>query len=577
MGLRSPQDMQKVELRPEATSRLQAGGAPQISKEFVGALEQAATDREKERERLRIKRTSLIKDALDNDADTEIIRATATVANSEGANALDSARKQREVLKKALENRFSKLSPEYQAEFAGTVDSHLAKYDQTVIPHTYRESKKLEDTIKKERIVNDRNDAILMSGDIETFDKVGLNKVYSKATEYAQLKYGQDLEADVPNMPGVKVKELVQTTAKAAVSETISGAAQEQAMSGNIQGAKALMEKFDLEMSSGDKAKALKVISRQQNRNDNGQAMTLVEEALKAHPDDLAMQEQYIRGSAGTDIKLYKSALEVARFRNTINQKQKTQQEKKALADVNTAIIDGKFDVQMINDLAPEKQAATLRFATEWNQKKFIPTNDKTFKELDDMILNSPSDYAEEDLMSYRSQLNDRDFRSLKMAQDRIRSEYRSQEKRIASNPDKIIAGIRKEYIQNKGLEGSEGEIYKISREFVEEELARNPKITPAELRKKYAASLYERGVKKEKNPAYNWFSPIKNALPLLGETPEKIDVPAESIIAPEKKPAVHPDNIKKLKKMRPDLSESQILEYLNKKKQEGIDISIPI
>lgn len=573
MGLRSPQDMPKVELRPEATSRLQAGGAPQISKEFIGELEQATTAREQ----MRVKRASLVKDAFDNDADTERVRATAVVANEEGTNALESARKQRETLKKALENRFSKLSPEYQSALGGSVDSHLAKYDQTVIPHTYRESKKLEDTIKKERIVNDRNDAILMSGDIETFNSVGLNKVYNKAAEYARLKYGQDLESEVPNMPGVKVKELVETTAQAAVSETISGAAQEQAMSGNLQGAKALMERFDAEMLPGDKAKAIKIINKQQNSNDNGQAMTIADEAAKAHPDDLVMQEKYIRGSVDST-KMYKSALEVARYRNTINQKQKTQQEKKALADVNGSIIDGKFDIRMINTLAPEKQASALRFATDWNQKKFIPTDDKTFKELDDMILNSPSDYAEEDLMSYRDKLNDKEFRSLKMAQDRIRSEYRSQEKRMASSPDKFIAGIRKEYIQNKGLEGSEGEIYKISREFVEEELARNPKISPAELRKKYAAALYERGTKVEKNPEYNrFFSPIKNALPFFGETPEEIETITPSIIEAEKKAAVHPDNIKKLKKMRPDLSESQILEYLNRKKQEGLDISIPI
>jgi hypothetical protein len=573
MGLRSPQDMPKVELRPEATSRLQAGGAPQISKEFIGELSQAAV----EREQMRAKRASLIKDAFDNDADTEIVKSTAIVANEEGANALEATRKQREVLKKSLESRFSKLSPEYQERLSGSVDAHLAKYDQTTIPHAYKESKKLEDSIKKQRIVNDRNDAILISGNIDAFEKVGLSKVYAKATEYAQLKYGQDLEADVPGMPGVKVKEIVETTARAAVSETISGAAQEQAMTGNIPGAKAIMERFDLNLDPADKAKAIKVLNKAQNSIDNDQALMIADEAAKAHPDDIAMQEQYIRGSVDST-KLYKSALEVAKYRSTISQKQKQQQEKKAQADVNSSIMDGSFDVGMIKSLAPEKQAQALKFATDWNQKKFIPTDDKTFKELDDMILNSPSDYAEEDLMSYRDKLNDREFRSLKMAQDRIRSEYRSQEKRIASNPDKIISGIRKEYIQNKGLEGSEGEVYKMSREFVEEELARNPKVSPAELRKKYAAALYERGLKKEKNPEYNRFlSPVKNALPFFSETPEEVDVLQSSIIAPEKKPIIHPSYVQKLKKQRPDLSESQILEYLNIKQKEGMDLSIPV
>jgi hypothetical protein len=562
--------MPKVELRQEASSRLQAGGAPEIGKEFVGTLDRAINAREQ----LRVKRQSLAKDAFDNAADTERVKATSIVATEEGTNALEAARKQREILRKSLETQLSKLSPEYQDYLKPELDQHIAKYDQTVIPHTYRESKKLEDNIKKERIVHNRNDAILMSQDADSFDSVGLNRVFNKTVEYAQLKYGQDLEAEVPGMPGVKVKEIIHQTAQTAVSDTIVGAIEQQASVGNIQKAKELGDRFVNELMPADRIKAIKAIEKSQNSLDNDIALSIANEAERVSPDNLGAQERYIRANVGST-KLYKQALDVARYRSTIREKDKKKQDEKVQADINASIMDGTFNPSQVKGLAPDKQSKVLKFATDWNQKKFIKTDDKVFKELDDMILDDPRSYSELNLMAYRDTLNDREFRSLKMAQDRIRSEGRSEQRRISMAPDKIIYGIRKEFIANKGLYGEEAAIYKMSREFIEEELERNPKITPAELRKKYAAALYDRGVKKEKNPDFGVLAKIKNKLnlPFTSITPEEIEKVQPTLI--EEAP-IHPSHINYLKKQRPELSEAAIMEYLNGKKKEGLDLSTP-
>lgn len=573
MAIKSPQEAGLVDLRATPGMRLQQEKAPQLNPNVVKSFESALDRRQKMQE----KAIDIADQSFDNDADTALVRSVSTVVTQEGTNAIEQAKKQRDVFRKEIESKISKLSPELQGYFSSKVDKYLAKYDQTVIPHQYREAKKLEETIRKERIAYDRNDAITASGNLDAFNQ-GLNTVYARVVAYAKDKYGDNPEAEVPGMEGTKVKEIIDLTAKNTVSQTILGAIQQQAATGSLGKAVELGNRFNVKMTPEDRVKAAKAIEKAQASSENDFALQMATKAEQMHPENMEEQETFIR-SISPSTKMYKQTMEVLRFNNTIREKAKKQREDKALADVNQNIMSGKFSPEMVKGLSPSKQAEVLRFATNYNQGKFTQTDEKTFNTLDDMIRDNPDAFASEvNLMTYRDKLNDREFRTLKMAQDRIRGEERGQQRRLAANPDRIVSRIFTEVIDNKQLWGKEAEVKQKSREFLEMTLEANPKITPTELRKVYSKFMYDELVKMEPNPEYNKFwSPIKNVLPFTSETPEEIPT-LQSPTSPIEAPSVqiHPSHISVMKSRFPSATENEIMEYLKGLQRKGIRVDLP-
>ena len=405
MGLRSPQEMQKVSIRPEEATRFSGTVAPKLDKTFLDAWE-AANKKKYE------KQVEDFKTMEENFGDEEVIRANAELAQIEGLNTIKKSAEIRDRVKRSFEKRKQNLPEQFHDIADQVYAKKMVRFDKFAIPHTLGSIKKTVDEEDNKFIANKIDEAAEESGNLYEFENVSLPELQYGLQTKAARKFG--------NSP-----ELIKSSVEMGLSKAIAKAVEQQSIVGRPDKANELFDKFDYMLTASDRVKVVKLLKKGAEDNETHMAKSLAEKA--AELEDPREQEEFLRG-ATTTAEGYTKAKGILNSINTARTKSDTLNDTKAInaifkdadnglpLDPNklNAIKDGMKKNKLIdtfnkngglaNRVTDQKVRALLFRQLTSDSEGFKNTNLEEYK-----IALSPADYK--DLETRQLALKERDIK----------------------------------------------------------------------------------------------------------------------------------------------------------------------
>jgi len=567
MGLRSPQEMNIVKATPAETTRFQNIQPANISTEFIDTLsndikvdEAARLEREKQK-------FNLAKASFQNVGDDLRVQAQARTANATGLNAAKEGKTQAEWLKKSLEDKFDKVPEVYKPYLKGEVDNTMSKFQGFAVPHSYSQAKQVEDATFKTRIKNDINGLIESSGDIERFAGEGLAGLEYQARQNATRRYGAE------------ATDLVNTEVEMVKSEAVRRSIEQQVAVDRFDLAGEYIDRFNEELTPGDRMKAIKAITDGQKKKGTLDASTLADQAYTQAGEDLNLAYNFINKSAKNDQEK-KQALAFVSQRALLQAKQKDKNDDNIIAKLNTKVRSGEaVRPQDMEGLSEDKKQAWvdrlnknrggLNVVTDWN------LFNKTSERIDKAV--SIAEVKDINLESLADRISPSQMVVLERKKNRLQKAENDEIVAAQQSTSKEISDIVKSIAIQKGIptRGKEwGQLNVLADTRYTQLQVENPRATRQEMRQKITAELL-RNAQVEQDTSiklpftdYTVWERKKNIVNPNFD-PAQPSMPAQS-------QRVHPSVRGLLKKTNPSWSESDINRAIQELIIKGKDVSRP-
>lgn len=561
MGLRSPQEMQLVRTRPEGSQRFQAGQAPQISGKFLDTIQRSNEAQEKERLRREQENKDFLKVKYQNEAEEVVNHAKSAVALTQGSDTLSEVTKQRDFIRRGIDERLAKIPAKYQQEFATLTQQFVNKFDRTALPYQVSQIQSMRKQAYDDRLANETNEAIEGSGDSLWFTEFAMPRVEDRARQIALMKYGQDLGAEVT--PGVTVGDMVDTYAQNARSAVVLGAIRQQAAAGSVSKALETLQMHTEGMTEGDRLKAFKTIDAATENGNTRFASELLTQGLQFNSEDALAREEFYRQNAPND-KVFRQVTLMDRSRLALVDRQEQEQLKKLTASINDKVTKGQAPTtEELLQVPGDKRAKVLNDIATLAAGTPVPTNWATYDTWANLLERDPEKFADTFSKSaLRGDLNEKELNTLSRAQSRIVDSRRVEAKRLRNaKPDNVVGDITRQFQLQRDIYDPQqiGTLRNAVQERYEDLLEAEPNISREDLRKRIKKDIYQYGLQEIDVPGRFWGT--NKAL----KVPETLD------------PVPHPDVIEYWKKKRPGITEEQLKQAAKAAVGAGVDITRPL
>ena len=506
MGLRTPQQLQKTQVAKTPTVRDNGSGAVQVSEAPINTISQALDQEYKTNlsalEKARKEQDALVKDQIQNALDASVIEAKAITANAKGSNAIAQSQQQRDNIKKNASSIISKYPAEYQRKYGGLTDEAINKYNAFAIPHEYGEINKLKETTLDERINNEMDSLVGSATDPAQFDEKMIGLIQT-ASRKAGMVYGSSPDVEV--LPGISAREASESFVNQTVSKAYTRVIEQQSAANNWKVAQKFLDENGSKISEADKVKAMKLIDTAKNNNETDQSRVLMNMANEAYPEDLVAQEQFLRANSPSD-KIYKESTQMMSARNSIEQKQKKDNEEKIIGDAYD-LVDKGGDVtnQVLLKVPAEKRSQLLTYIKKKNDGEMIKTVPAEFNEAMKKFENNPFEANKMNLSALKPYISAEDMKTLQRKKESISNAITGNKIKGGLADDRQVADIAVEFAKSKNIFDEQGtyQIRKISNEEFYRLQDENPNMSLGEVRQKIFKALYERGIKTTKTKSF--------------------------------------------------------------------------
>lgn len=561
MGLRSPQDMQQVQIQARPNTRFRGAQTQPLDKEFLGVASKAVEAERAADLKRRADQLDFIKTQADNEAENEVILANAELAQVQGLNVLDKSVNLRQKLQQRFDERKQKIPAQFHPYVEQIYQKKLTRYNKFAVPYTLGEVSKVRDEADKTFIANAMNEAVEESGDMDTFNAEALAKVTHAVAKRAERRFGGQPEL---------MKEAIST----GVSETIRRAVEQQAVLGRFDKANGILERFDSELTPKDRVKAIKLMEQARNDLGDKEASDLATAAALQYPEDIAKQELWLRTASRND-KVNRAATAFIRSRASIEKLAREKQLEAVYTKINNARLKGEDPMQHVLSLPPgEEREKIFKWYNDTRGGQNVLTDFETFDKLNDRITNAVSarELPDNILDAYRHKISPDNMKILESKLDRLKGQDNAAFRRVHQLNYKLAEDTFNAWATQNKLIGKskqdERAMAKIAMmEEVERMLTINPKISGRELNSRILNTLRERGMKTE-TKEYKLFG-----IPYWPSKETK--VPSDNL-SPDNSPKVHPSWVEAIRQRDPSLNETQINATIQQLIKQGADVSAP-
>lgn len=558
MGLRSPQQMNQVQIKPTGQERFRGVQAPQLDKTFLDVASKGVSAASARNEALKKKQLDFIVTMADNDAENDVIGANAALAQEKGLNSLDKSVSIRTKLAESFDKRKSTIPAQFHPYVEQVYAKKMTRYNKFAVPYTLGQAQSVKEEADKTYIANSMNEAIEDSGDLEAFSGESLGKV-----EYATAKRAREVYGDQP--------ELIKSAVIKGVSETVRRAIEQQAVAGRFDKAQDILTTHSTELLPDDRVKALKQLQSAREDMGDKEASSLATAALVQYPEDIEKQSLFIKASSRND-KIERAATAFLRSRESVQKLAKEEKLNQTYSKINTARQNGQDPMQFVTELPPgEEREKLFKWYNDTRGGQNVTTDfdvfDKVNQKLNDTMDSSvlPGDFLD----AYRHQIAPDNMKILESKFDRLKSQENSEYRRVNKLNYDLVEKTFNAWANTAGLatKGKRGEraTAKVAMmEEVERILTINPKISSRELRSKALNTLRERGMTEKK--VERWW----------GLIPDKTVKSASPSLAPDNSPRVHPSWYDSIRRSDPSLSETQINATIQMLIKNGKKVDLP-
>ena len=562
MGLRSPQEMNQVQVKNQPNFRFNAGQAPELDKTFLNTASAGLAAAQEADRKARAAQLDFVKTQADNEAENDVIMANAELSQIEGLNTLDKSVQLRQKLADAFDKRKQKIPEQFHPYVDQIYQQKLTRYNKFAIPYTLGQVNKVKDEADKTFIANAMNEAIEDSGDPIEYNEQALAKVTYALAKRAEKKFGNSPEL---------VKEAIST----GISEVHRRSIEQQAVLGRFDKAQEILDKFDAELTPKDRVKAVKLMEQARADLGDKEASDLANAAAIQFPDDLSKQELWLQSAARND-KVNRAAVAFLRSRAGVQKLQKERQLDAAYVKINEARRNGEDPMQHVFALPPgEEREKLFKWYNETRGGQNVLTDFAEFDKLNDRITNavSAAELPDDLLDSKRHVISPDNMKILESKYDRLKSQENSEFRRVNRLNYKLAQDAFNSFAAQNGLNAKSkkderGAAQIAYMEEVERLLTINPKISARELNSRVINTLRDRMMKTETKPRT-----------LFG-----IDIPFTSKevksvnpnLAPDTSPKVHSSWYEAIRRADPSLNETQINATIQTLIRNGKDVSAP-
>lgn len=558
MGFRSPQDVNRVQTRPAPNFRFQAGQAPQIDKTFLKTASAGLSAAEEAARKARAEQLDFVKTQADNDAENDVIVANAELAQVEGLNTLDKSIQIRQKLIESFDKRKQKIPEQYHPYVDQIYAQKITRYNKFSIPYTLGQVKKVKEQADTVYTANAMNIAIEDSADLDALNEDGLAKVTYAAAKSARRKYGDN-------------PELVNNAITISVSETLRRSVEQQAVLGRFDKAQEILNRFDSELTTKDRVKALKLIEQARADLGDKEASDLATAASIQFPDDLEKQELWLRSASRND-KVNRAAVAFLRSRVAVENLQKQKNLEGTYARMNDARAKGEDPMQYVFQLPPgEEREKVIKWYNDSRGGQNVITDFDTFDMLNDRITNAiTADQLPDNLLdSYRHKISVNDMKVLEAKFYRLKLQENAEVRRVHKLNYELAEKTFNAWATQNGLAAKSKRDERATAKIammneVERILTVNPKITSRELRARVLTTLQDRGMVEVRKERF-W-----------GLLPDKVTKEVNPSLAPDSSPRVHTSWYEAIRRADPSLNESQVNATIQELIRNGANVSAP-
>jgi hypothetical protein len=500
MGLRSPQDIARPQLRPIGGTELRGGVNP-VSNDFIRAATQTANASLRAQEEANERAFQLARANLEVQNEEDRIAAQAELARQKGVNALDQGPKVREQLRKRAEQRLDKVPPAFKDRLATTTPELMNKFNSFAYSYEAQQAKALESDTLKQRTAARVNESIENSGNPIKFNQ-NLLEVEEDAKNAAMTMYGKDPNRDMGD--GLTAGEIIKQYQKNAVSETILRSVQQQIAVGRFDVAKSLTERYSGQFQPADQKKAQESLTIAVRRGETKLASGLAEQAQLQFPDDEAAQARFIQANSTNDAVTKEAIqfnnLQVAQAKKAREtaQKAKINELSKKAGKVPVAEL-----VEEAADLPIEMRSKLINYAKSLAENRTVVTDTKKFNELKNKFNTmSPDEIRNYDFSEDRLDISAKDLSPWESLQRAAINKDRSEADKARYATEKSFMDIRDGFLAefSRDLPGDyldkEKKVGEMIDRLKENILDVNPRITLPELRKQIKTDLYQNGIR---------------------------------------------------------------------------------
>lgn len=411
MGLRSPQEMQKVGIRQEASTRFQGAVAPKIDTQYINTFSKMLARKEQEQ-------IEFVKYGMANEADKERVKAQASVANAQGPAALTESEKQRADLEKNL-NKKLELIPEHLRRHASAeAQKSLAQYDSFATPYAYAQVKKTQDEVLKTRIANDMNNIAEVSGNPEALG-ANLQTLTETITSRAMRPY-RDMDPDQEVLgTGMTVRDIVDSEVKIGTSKSLAKAIESQIGAGQIPIAKTILQNHNDKLLPNERNKILKAFKKAEEKQQTRTPLDLATYAMAEAGDDLTAADEILTAMA-PDTKTYDSAAKILRSKTKIAKQEIDLRDDKTLDILTQKVNKGQYPTaEELNQISDYAKRVSFVDAINRSQGSLGTITIPSIKQdlLNKMSRATPEEAAKINLPSYKLYLGSADYAMIESLQ----------------------------------------------------------------------------------------------------------------------------------------------------------------
>lgn len=487
-GLKSPQEMNTVDIKPEQSGRFTNPADPKIDTKFADTLSAGLTAKENQRQESERKALALAEANFENAKDSLRIQAQAKIADAQGLNAGKVYNKERESFETNLGKAYESVPERFRPAMAPKFNKGMNELDSFGFPHVYQQVKKVELSAFTERAKNDTNLAIEMSHDLDTFEKEGL----------ASVRKSYYNTADRKGLFGVEKEK----SAFDGVSSTIQGAIEMQVRAGYIPHGKEMLNRFNEQMTPADKVKAWKAIDKAEKAIQTREDIDLAQTLLKHFGDDLAGAHDALKTGAKNPTQ-YKNVSTI--LKNEYQFRQETQKSKveSIVARLNKNLKNtGRLDTDALTELAGEdyKRATEYQKIHEDNKGQVIRTStdwEKTYPELRNLFDNNPEKARDLDLHKYWDKLSSKEYARFEKEQSILKRDQYDDTRKVHDMGTKLVGTLYNEWVKKYKIfrMDEKGKLNEIMREESDRILAGQKYISAEEYKQKMARSMEARAI----------------------------------------------------------------------------------
>lgn len=433
MGLRTPQQMNKVTVRKSPGVRFSGTVAPEIDKTFLGTIDKAIDARDAHEEKLRREQLQFIKKTADIEAEDLTIRAKAELTEFKGVDSLNKSVNIRERLQRQLDEKLKKVPSQFHPYIEQIHREKILRYNKTAVPYTLGQLNSVKDQAEKTYILNAGREAVEASGNFQEFG-AGLAKLSWAIQEKAKKELG--------NVPS-----LIEEARKAGVSKTIVDAVQQQAVIGRLDLAENLLDFYNNDITPNDRVKALKILDTNRNNIETINAERLATQA--ADFEDPAQQEEFIRGNTDSHTG-YTSAMATLRSINKAKEARKKHFDGKAVTEIFKDLGEGKpLDSVKLNAIQdPKVKNKIIDDINRYGGVENRVTDKKVYKGLVSKMFHNPEAFKKENLEGFQIFLSPDDYTFVTKKQMEMLEKDNDRQDKIDHSTDKLVQDLAKDHIR---------------------------------------------------------------------------------------------------------------------------------